>query len=171
MERDLVATIVEQWRVERPDLDPSPVGIVGRLSRLSRYVTDDLVAVYRRFGLGEGEFDILATLRRTGAPHALSPSALRDATMVTKGAVSKRLDALEAKGLVTRAASADDGRSRIVQLTTEGLALIDEAMGAHLENEARIVAALSARDRAELERILALWALHYEAERSPGGFH
>ncbi len=170
MQHDLVATIVEQWRVERPDLDPAPVGIVGRLSRLSRYVTDDLVAVYRRFGLTEGEFDILATLRRTGRPFELSPGALREATMVTKGAVSKRLDALERKGLALRAASADDGRGRVVRLTDAGLALIDEAMVAHLENEARMVAALPEHDRAELERILALWARHYETERAPGGF-
>jgi DNA-binding MarR family transcriptional regulator len=163
MDADAVDSIIEQWRAERPELDPSPIAIVGRLSRVSRHVTADLVALYRRFGLSEGEFDILATLRRTGAPFALSPSALRDATMVTQGAVSKRLDSLETKGLVAREASADDGRGRIVRLTDAGLALIDEAFVAHLENERRILSAVPEADRAALERILAAWARHYEA--------
>lgn len=162
MQPDLVTTVIEQWRTERPDLDPSPIGVIGRLSRVARFVTDDLVAVYRRFGLAEGEFDILATLRRTGAPFALAPSALADVTMVTKGAVSKRVDALEARGLVVREAVEHDGRARTVRLTTAGIALIDEAVAAHLENERRILTALPARDRAELERILAAWAAHYE---------
>ncbi|HET8867673.1 MAG TPA: MarR family transcriptional regulator, partial [Agrococcus sp.] len=100
MQPDLVATMLEQWRLERPDLDASPIAVIGRLSRVSQFVTEDLVALYRQFGLSEGEFDILATLRRVGAPYALAPSALVGITMVTKGAVSKRLDSLEAKGLI-----------------------------------------------------------------------
>ncbi|WP_413317783.1 MarR family transcriptional regulator [Agrococcus sp. 1P02AA] len=162
MQRDAVTTMIDEWARERPDLDASPVAIIGRLSRIAQHVTGELVALYRRFGLSEGEFDIIATLRRTGAPHALAPSALAGATMVTKGAVSKRLDSLEAKGLVERAADALDGRGRVVRLTDAGLQLIDEAMPAHLENERRILAPLSERDRRELERILRAWALHVE---------
>lgn len=163
MDQDLVATMVEQWRSQRPDLDPSAVGTIGRLSRVSRAVTDQLVSLYRRFGLSEGEFDVLATLRRIGAPFALSPSALQAVTMVTKGAVSKRLDTLEEKGLVARESAADDGRGRVVRLTDAGIALIDEAIGAHFENQRRILAPLSAHDRSELERILTLWSRHYES--------
>ncbi|SFS09671.1 transcriptional regulator, MarR family [Agrococcus baldri] len=163
MHADLVATIVAQWRAERPDLDPSPIGILGRLSRVSSFVTADLVELYRQFGLTEGEFDILATLRRIGAPFALSPSSLVGITMVTKGAISKRLDTLEAKGLVTRRPDEHDGRGRIVRLTDAGLALVDEAVVAHLENERRILEPLPERDRIELERILAGWAQHYES--------
>lgn len=168
MQPDLVATIVEQWRSERPDLDPSPIGVIGRLSRVANFVTADLVALYRQFGLSEGEFDILATLRRTGAPFALSPSSLVGITMVTKGAVSKRLDALEAKRLVVREPDEHDGRGRIVRLTDAGLALIDEAVALHLQNEHRILAVLPERDRAELERILAGWAQHYESAATVG---
>lgn len=169
MDQDLVATMVEQWRSERADLDPSPVGVIGRLNRVSRAVTEELVALYRRFDLSEGEFDVLATLRRTGAPFALSPSALQEVTMVTKGAVSKRLDTLEAKGLVAREAAADDGRARVVRLTDAGRALIDEAIGKHFDNQRRILAALPPGDRAELERILTRWARHYESLPSGDG--
>ena len=164
MQTDLVAAVIAQWQAERPDLDASPIGVIGRLSRVSRFVTDELVETYRSFGLGEGEFDILATLRRTGTPFALSPSELGDATMVTKGAVSKRLDSLEAKGLVAREAVEHDGRARVVRLTDAGLALIDDAIVAHLANERRILEALPEDDRAELERILTVWARHYELE-------
>lgn len=163
MQRDAVATMIDQWARERPDLDASPVAVIGRLSRVAQHVSGELAALYRRFGLSEGEFDIIATLRRTGAPHALAPSALAGATMVTKGAVSKRLDSLEAKGLVERAADELDGRGRIVRLTDAGRRLIDEAMPAHLENERRILAPLPEGDRRELERILTTWALHLEA--------
>ena len=130
--------MLEQWRLERPDLDASPIADIGRLSRVSQFVTEDLVALYRQFGLSEGEFDILATLRRVGAPYALAPSALVGITMVTKGA-------------------------RVVRLTDAGLALIDDAVAAHLENERRILEPLPAADRAALERILSAWASHYEA--------
>lgn len=162
MEPDRVAAILEQWRTERPDLDPSPIAVIARLNRVSQRVTDDLVALYREYGLTEGEFDVLATLRRSGAPFALAPTALSEATMVTKGAVSKRLDSLEAKGLAARESADHDGRARVVRLTDAGVALIDEAFAAHLENERGILSALPARDVAELERILSDWARHHE---------
>ena len=155
--------MLEQWRLERPDLDASPIAVIGRLSRVSQFVTEDLVALYRQFGLSEGEFDILATLRRVGAPYALAPSALVGITMVTKGAVSKRLDSLEAKGLIARQPAEHDGRARVVRLTDAGRALIDDAVAAPLENERRILEPLPAADRAALERILSAWASHYEA--------
>ncbi|MGZ4487768.1 MAG: MarR family winged helix-turn-helix transcriptional regulator, partial [Nocardioides sp.] len=94
MERDLdhVGRIMSQWARERPGLDVSPQGIIGRLHRLAAALTDELVAVYGRFGLGEGEFDVLATLRRAGAPYELTPGELAAGTMVSSGAVTKRVD-------------------------------------------------------------------------------
>ncbi|HBR88630.1 MAG TPA: MarR family transcriptional regulator, partial [Microbacterium sp.] len=99
---DRVDRIQEQWRRERPDLDVSPQGIFGRLHRLSDALRRDLIAVYEQHGLGEGDFDILATLRRGGEPFQLAPGELARHTMVTTGAVTKRLDRLEAAGLVAR---------------------------------------------------------------------
>ncbi|WP_347755382.1 MarR family transcriptional regulator [Agrococcus sp. ProA11] len=163
MDRDHVAIIIEQWRTERPDLDPSPIGIFGRLSRVTQRATEEIVGLYRRFDLNEGEFDILATLRRTGAPFALAPTALAEQTMVTKGAVSKRLDALASKGLVTREAADHDGRGRVVRLTDTGRSRIDDAVAAHLAQEHQMLEMLPARDRDALERILTTWALAYEA--------
>ncbi|QIM21518.1 MarR family transcriptional regulator [Phycicoccus sp. HDW14] len=151
---DHVATVHDQWRTERPDLDTTPLLVIGRIHRLAAALTPELTAVYAEFGLGEGEFDVLATLRRQGAPFTLTPGELSDRTMVTSGAVSKRLDRLEERGLVERRASTADGRSRPVTLTPAGRDLIDDAMTAHTANEARLLAALPARDRDALARLL-----------------
>ncbi|WP_404312370.1 MarR family transcriptional regulator [Agrococcus terreus] len=161
MDRDHIAVVLDQWALARPDLDTTPLGVLGRLNRISTHVRERLVSRYRDFDLGEGEFDILATLRRTDAPAGLAPSAIAAATVVTKGAVTKRLDALEAKGLVTREASATDGRGQVVRLTPEGLERIDAAMPAHVENQQAILEDLG-NDRAELERILTRWAARIE---------
>lgn len=154
---DRVARIMTAWQRERPDLDTSPQGVIGRLHRLAAALTDELAIVYREHGLGEGEFDVLATLRRVGAPFERQPSELAEHTMVTSGAMSKRIDRLEAVGLVTRRQSAADGRARVVALTDAGRELIDRAFSDHIANEHRLLAHVSESDRAELERILTLW--------------
>jgi DNA-binding MarR family transcriptional regulator len=159
---DRVAQIQAQWRRERPDLDTSPVGVIGRLHRLANHLTDELLPVYRRFGLGEGDFDVLASLRRAGEPYELAPGELARHTMVTTGGMTKRLDRLEAAGLVTRRPATGDRRARVVALTERGHALVDDAIAAHLANEQRILSALSPADRRDLERILTDWLARYE---------
>lgn len=154
---DRVSEIQAEWRRERPDVDVAPQGVIGRVHRLAAHLTAELVDVYSRFGLGEGEFDVLATLRRSGDPFELAPSELAGHTMVTTGAMTKRLDRLESAGLVVRRAAGGDGRRRVVALTPSGITLIDEAFAAHMANEARLLAGLAADDRAALERILSHW--------------
>ncbi|WP_392544770.1 MarR family winged helix-turn-helix transcriptional regulator [Oryzobacter telluris] len=151
---DHVAHVVEQWHTERPDLDVSPLLVIGRVHRVANALTPELVAVYAQHGLGEGDFDVLATLRRQGEPFALTPGDLVERTLVTSGAVSKRVDRLEARGLVKRRASPSDGRSRTVVLTAAGRRVIDEAMGAHVANEARLLEGLTAAERKTLGTLL-----------------
>jgi DNA-binding MarR family transcriptional regulator len=155
---DHVARVMEQWRRERPDLDPSPQGVIARLHRIAGRLTEELVAVYAEHGLAEGEFDILATLRRQGAPYALSAGELAAQTMVTSGAITKRVDRCIARGWVTRAPSDTDARGRVVALTDEGLTLIDAAFADHVANEHRLLAGFSTSDRDQLARLLADWA-------------
>ncbi|MDT0118293.1 MarR family transcriptional regulator [Microbacterium sp. PRF11] len=157
MDADHVDEIVGEWAVERPDVDASPMQVLGRLSRIAAHLDAELLAVFRRFGLGEGEFDILATLRRGGEPFARTPGELARHTMVTTGAVTKRVDRLVASGLVSRSASDDDGRGRVVSLTREGRRVIDEALVAHLANEERLLSALDADQRRSLEALLRAW--------------
>lgn len=148
---------MEQWRVERPDLDVSPQGVIGRLHRLAARLTEELVAVYAQFGLGEGEFDVLATLRRAGAPYELTPGELAATTMVTSGAVTKRVDRLAERGLVTRRVGDHDARGRVIALTPEGLALIDRAFEAHMANEHRLLSGLSDLERTRMAALLEAW--------------
>jgi len=161
-EPDHVSRIQAEWTRERPDLDVSPQGVIGRLHRLAAHLTEELVAVYARHGLGEGEFDVLAALRRAGAPFERAPGELAAHTMVTTGAMTKRIDRLVEAGLVERRATENDGRRRIVALTPLGLRTIDAAVTDHLANEHRLVAQLAPADRAALEPILTRWLRHYE---------
>ena len=159
MDRDLdhVGRIMEQWRRERPDLDPSPMGIIGRLHRLADALHTELRPVFAEAGLSDGDFDVLASLRRSGAPYQLTPGELAASTMVTSGAITKRLDRLEEKGYVTRTVSEDDARSRRIRLTEAGHALIDELVPQHLANERRLLAGLTDLERSRLEHLLEAW--------------
>ncbi|WP_194410973.1 MarR family winged helix-turn-helix transcriptional regulator [Microbacterium cremeum] len=154
---DRVGEIQEAWRRERPDLDPSPQGVIGRLHRVALELTERLVAVYGQYGLTEGEFDVLATLRRAGAPYERAAGELADHTLVTTGGLTKRVDRLEARGLVERRAAASDARRRLVRLTPEGKDLIDRAFTAHLANEHRLIDELGETDASTLESVLTRW--------------
>jgi DNA-binding MarR family transcriptional regulator len=159
---DHVGRIQQQWERERPDLDVSPQGIYGRLHRLADRLREELMVGFRQFGLGEGEFDVLAALRRAGKPYELAPGELARHTMVTTGAATKRIDRLEAAGLVSRHVSDVDGRGRVVALTEAGRRVIDDAFTAHIANEHRLLEPLSQKDRADLEGLLTKWLAAYE---------
>jgi DNA-binding MarR family transcriptional regulator len=150
---DDVDRIVEQWNRERPELDVAPMALIGRLGRLREFLFKEQEKVFAAFGLNSAGFDVLATLRRHGAPYALSPGALMDSMMITSGTVTNRIDQLEKAGLVSRETNPEDRRGQIVRLTPEGLALIDEAVTAHVENQHRLVAGLSEDERATLEAL------------------
>lgn len=152
---DRAATAIAQWRKERPDLDPSPMAVLGRLAEAALLIARDrLEPLFAAFGLGAGEFDVLATLRRSGAPYALTPTALYEATMISSGGMTNRIDRLETAGLAKRRSHPTDRRGALVALTDNGLALIDAAVGAHVDNERAILASLTTREQAELDRLL-----------------
>ncbi|MCR2762506.1 MarR family transcriptional regulator [Microbacterium sp. zg.B48] len=154
---DRVARIQAEWRRERPDLDPSPQGVIGRLHRLARILTDELAAVYSRYGLTEADFDVLAALRRSGTPYARRAGDLADHTMITSGGLTKRVDRLVERGLVERRAGSVDARQRIIALTPDGVEAIDAAFTAHMANEHRLLDGIGHADAARLERLLERW--------------
>jgi DNA-binding MarR family transcriptional regulator len=157
MEPDHVDAILAQWARERPDLDASPIGLIGRLHRLADLLDVELRRLFAEEGLGDGDFDVLVTLRRHGAPYELTPSELGASTMVTSSAVTKRIDRLEQRGLVTRTVSSSDARSRRIRLTEDGLVLVDGLMGRHVANEQRLVAGLTPAEQAQLAGLLRRW--------------
>lgn len=154
---DRVASIQREWARERPDVDVSPQGIIGRLHRISARLTDELAVVFRDYGISAGEFDVLAALRRAGDPFERTPTELAERTMITSGGLTKRVDRLEDAGLVQRRPSELDGRGRVVALTEQGRALIDDAFTRHMQNEHRLIELLDEADRRTLERVLTRW--------------
>lgn len=154
--------ILEQWRRERPELDVSPMGVIGRIGRLARALAPVLEPVFREHGLKTGEFDVLAALRRSGSPYRLSPGELSDSVMLTSGAMTHRLDRLEEAGLIRRLPDPDDRRGVRVELTTKGRGLVDRAVSAHVANEQRVLASLTESERRALEDLLRKLLLSLE---------
>lgn len=161
-ELDAVDRIVAQWARERPDLDTGPMSVVGRLHRVAELLDVGLRPVFVEADLGNGDFDVLASLRRAGPPFRLTAGELSASTLVTSGAVSKRVDRLESKGLVKRSVSASDGRGRVVELTPEGRRLTDEVVVRHWDNEDRLLAALDENERVQLAGLLRKLLLDVE---------
>jgi DNA-binding MarR family transcriptional regulator len=126
------------------------MGVIGRISRLARLLEPELNRAFRAHGLDRSAFDVLATLRRAGPPHRLTPADLTRSSMITSGAVTQRLDRLESRGLVTRAPSELDGRQVYVALTEQGLEVIDRALPDHVANEHRLLQALTPPQRKTL---------------------
>ena len=166
---DRVARIQADWRRERPDVDGGPQGVIGRLHRLAGRLTEELCLVYGRYGLGEGDFDVLCALRRAGEPYERAPGELAAHTMVTTGAMTKRIDRLERAGLVTRRRSDDDQRGRIVALTAPGCDLVDRAFTDHMRNERRLVDLLTPAEAESLEALLTTWLARLEEDPHPPG--
>jgi DNA-binding MarR family transcriptional regulator len=151
---DAVDRLLAQWRRERPDVDPSPMAVIGRISRVARRVDLAQRATFARFDLDPPAFDVLATLRRSGAPFSLTAGDLMRTAMVTSGAITQRLDRLEGRGLVRRGPHPGDGRVVLVTLTDTGRTLVDRVLPDHLATEERLLAALSAEQRATLAGLL-----------------
>ncbi|AKU95612.1 Transcriptional regulator, MarR family [Labilithrix luteola] len=153
---DRAASAAEQWANERPDLDTGPMVLLGRLSEAALVIARDrLNPLFATFGLQPGEFDVLATLRRNGPPHALTPTDLYDALMISSGSMTNRIDRLESAGLVERRPNPTDKRGTLVALTAKGLALIERAVGEHVANQHDIVSGLKEREQEQLSALLA----------------
>jgi len=159
---DHVDRILAQWRRERPELDVEPMGIFGRLKRLTTHIGREVDAVLLKHGLSSSSFDVLATLRRSGAPYRLSPGELLGMTMVSSGTMTNRIDQLEKAGLVERLFNPEDRRSVLIALTEKGLAAVEEVVGAHVANQQRLTRNLTAEDKAELDRLLKKFLSDFE---------
>ncbi|MEU0539548.1 MarR family transcriptional regulator [Nocardia sp. NPDC005978] len=163
---DAVDVITAQWRRERPDLELEAMAIIGRLGRLAAVAGKRIDAVFGAHGLQRGEFDVLAALRRSGKPYRLNPSVLADTMMLSRAGMTSRLDRLEKAGLVRRIADAEDRRAIRVGLTEQGLTVVDAAVTDHVANETRLLAALTDRDREELDRLVRLLLTSVEREEA-----
>ncbi len=151
---DAVDAIVDQWRQERPDLDSGAKQITGRVIRLAALFQAAYAQAFIPLGLNDGDYGVLAALRRAGAPYRLTPTDLARHQMMTSGGMTAAVDRLERKGFVTRLANPDDRRGSLVELTEEGRGVVDRAMELQAEVEARMVGALDVTERKALEELL-----------------
>lgn len=151
---DHVERVRAQWARELPDLDTTPTAILGRAYRLSNLVRPSIEETFAEFGLDRGEFDVISTLRRSGPPYRLTPTALYRSLMITSGGLTHRLGRLEKAGLIRREKSAEDGRSLLVVLTEPGFQRAEDALRADMAGEAQFLASLDPAKRAALAELL-----------------
>jgi len=153
-----------EWAREEPELDTSPMEIIGRVLRAAQLADARIRPVLRGAGLDRGAFDVLATLRRAGHPYRMTPTALYQELVLTSGAITHRVDALARAGLVERVLDPDDRRSSLVALTRRGRAVVDDAMAAHMRCEAEMIAALPVDSRRALAVLLRHLLLDMETQ-------
>lgn len=152
--RDEVDELVEAWERELPELDLEPVAVFSRIHRLARHLDLARREAFAAHGIESWEFDVLAALRRAGAPYELSPGRLLRETLVTSGTMTNRVDRLAGRGYVERYPDPADRRGVIVRLTGEGKTTVDSAFAALLSAEASLIADLPVRDQQKLASLL-----------------
>ncbi len=156
---DLLDALIADWQRERPDLDVSAMGIVGRILLLGERLQRRINLRLKPLGLGYTDFDVLATLRRSGEPFALRPAQLLETVLIASGSMTACIDRLERGALVERLQAADDRRGRVIQLTAAGRELIDRAVNVRFEEAAEFVDALDSDERQGLVAALRTLSL------------
>jgi DNA-binding MarR family transcriptional regulator len=160
--QDHVNELLAQWRRERPDLDVASLGVYGRLFRVVQLSDSELTKGLAQYGLQQGWFDLLAALRRAGAPYELNPTSLTRATLLSSSGMTKRLDRMEDAGLIERRPDPNDRRGTLVRLTRHGKNVIDRAVETHVGNEERLLGVLTAAERRTLDRVLKRMLIELE---------
>ncbi len=151
---DTVDLLLSQWRTERPDLDVSALGISIRIEVLSKLLRRYTAASLAEVGLKTWEYDVLSALRRQGKPFSLPATELANASLLTPGAMTTRIDQLEAERLVKREPDPDDRRGVLIKLTPKGRAAVDRAIEARLEAAEFAIEGMTKKDRSAAEGTL-----------------
>lgn len=154
---DAIDRMIAAWRAARPELDPSPLELVGRVIVLAQHLQRSVDLALEKHGLTLGQFDILATLRRHGPKGGLSPSQLLESVMLSSGGMTARLDKLTEAGLIYRKADADDRRVVKVELTAKGRRVIDAATATRFAEAAASLPPLKAAEMETLAELLRRW--------------
>jgi DNA-binding MarR family transcriptional regulator len=166
-DHDHVDDLIDQWARERPELDVLGLAIFARVIRLQRFIDRRTRSVVAEHGLNIGETNVLAALRRAGAPHTLTPTELYRSLLLSSAAMTHRLDRLEELGYVTRCRAEHDRRQIEVTLTADGLEVVDRVMDVYTAQLSQVLAALDEPRRAELERSLRALLLTLEDDGAP----
>lgn len=159
---DKIDKIIKQWNTVRPDLDVSSMALIGRIKRINEHLGKEMGKTFAAHDLNFASFDVLATLRRSGEPYALSPNELLQTMMVTSGTMTNRIDQLVKAGLVERIANPNDGRSFIISLTQVGLTVIDDTVTAHVDTQTKLTSGLTADEQQALNHLLGKFLTSFE---------
>ncbi|WP_018690121.1 MarR family winged helix-turn-helix transcriptional regulator [Ahrensia kielensis] len=151
---DEVDLIIAQWAKQRPELNTRPMALIGRLMRVSHVLAAEMGKTFAKHNMNGPSFDVLATLLRTGPPHALSPNDLLATMMITSGTMTNRIDRLEQAGLVKRIQNQNDKRSVLIALTEQGKTLIEKTVTAHVETQEKLVSPLTDEEQATFNKLL-----------------
>ncbi len=168
MAQDLVDRLIEEWRREKPALDTSGIALVGRIMQLGRLLENRLNAKLKPFGLTYTDFDLLATLRRSGGDYCLTPTQLRRSVLLTSGAMTAALDRLENMGLIERLRSEADRRSMSARLTPAGKSLLEDLLELRFDDAKQLTAALSKSQTDTAAAALRRMLMAFEEERARG---
>ena len=160
--RDEVDQIVAAWRDARPDLDLGPIEIFSRIDRLGHHLDRARRTAFAEHDIEPWEFDVLAALRRAGAPYELSPGRLIRETLVTSGTMTNRIDRLADRGLVLREPDPHDRRGVVVRLTEVGRRTVDGALESLLSHERALLRELAETDRTRLADLLKALSAPFE---------
>jgi DNA-binding MarR family transcriptional regulator len=166
---DATSEVVEAWRGLRPDLDVSPLEVFSRVTRLAKYLDNVRGAAFARHNLQGWEFDVLAELRRAGAPHELTPGQMSSRMLVSSGTMTNRIDRLQAAGLVKRREDGNDRRVTRVRLTKAGQARVDAAIADLVRREAELLAPLPQSASLAAAAVLAALLAPLEAAGGAAG--
>ncbi|SFA72661.1 MarR family winged helix-turn-helix transcriptional regulator [Clostridium frigidicarnis] len=164
MKKDNVNIIIDQWNKEIPNLNTTSMGVIGRLGRVLKYTERSLQKNYSSYNLNAGEFDVLATLKRSGEPYKLKPTELFNMLMITSGAMTNRIDTLEKKDLVRRVNDPLDRRAMFIELTENGHTLISEAIFKHIDLEDNLLSTLNSKEIEMLTGLLSKLLIAYEED-------
>lgn len=151
---DEVDAIQLAWERERPGTRADSVGVITRIWRIAKLLTDERRRTLGRLGIDAATLDLLSTLRRAGAPYRLTAGEIAERALVSAGAISQRVARAECQGLVVRDRSSADGRRTYVTLTGDGHALIERGVDELLRHEEELLGALTHAQRADLTGLL-----------------
>lgn len=168
VQQDHVDRVIADWKRERPDYDLAPVEIVGRFGRIMEYIDKALEDTFQEFGISRASFDVLATLRRGGAPYRMTQRDLMLRLLRTSGSMSLRIDALERDGFVSRSQDQEDRRTVFVTLKPKGITLLEKVIPAHLANESALLNGFSKSERDQMKVLLRKWLVFLETDASCG---
>ena len=152
--KDIIDSLISEWKDERPELDTSAMEVVGRILNLSKILEKRASKSLSVYNIHYTDLDVLATIRRSGIPYKLTPSQLMKSVLITSGAMTALLNRLTKLKLIYRSPDPKDGRIKLAGLTPKGIELIDKAIETRFIEASNSIKALNKTENKTLSILL-----------------